>query len=114
HQRVLRRELKHLHSDELPRARLPRYVQDEIAVAHPRSRAAAEPHTIELAECLLLVRRLLQLWRHELPHRALECDEEHGGDERCADEPRDRDTGGANHGDLTAARELAEADDRTD
>jgi hypothetical protein len=114
HQRVLRRELKHLHPDELSRPRLPRDIQDQIAVTHPRSGAASEADAVELTERLLLVRRLLQLRRHELPDGGLERDEQSRGDERAARQTGHRDTGGADHRDLAAAGELAEADDRAD
>src|SRR6185312_5169521 len=57
-QRVLGRQLEHLHADELPRSRLPRDVQDQVAVTDPGARAAAEADAVVFAECLLLVRRL--------------------------------------------------------
>src|SRR6185312_16936008 len=107
-------QLENLHADEVPRSRLARDVQDEIAVAHPGTGAAAETDTVELAERLLLISGLLQLRCDELAYGALECDEQNRGDQRRAGNARHGDPGGTDHGQLTAAGKLPEADERAD
>src|SRR6185437_16511134 len=80
----------------------------------PGTGAAAETDTVELAERLLLISGLLQLRCDELAYGALECDEQNRGDQRRAGNARHGDPGGTDHGQLTAAGKLPEADERAD
>jgi len=111
---VFARKLENLHAPELPLARLPGHVQDEIAVAHPRPATAAEADVIELAESLLRTRGRLERRREKFAQQHLEQHEQQPREERDAREARDRDAGGTDHRELAAARERPEPEERSD
>jgi hypothetical protein len=113
-QAMIGRELEDRHATELPLARLPCGIDDEIAIAHPRPAVAAEGDVRELAERLLLFRGLLQLRREKLADTDGNDHQNRPGHERRSGDTHRRDAGGANHRDLAAASERAESHERTE
>ena len=110
-QAVLGGELEGLHAAELALTRLPGHAQDQVAVAHPRA-TAAEADIVEAGEGLVLARRLLQRRPQEFPERHPRADQDQARDQADPRQVHDRDAGGADHRDLAAACQGAEADER--
>src|SRR5207248_7430239 len=102
---MLGRELENLHAAELTLTVLSGHVEDQVAVAHPSAGAAREADVGELAEGLLLARRLLQRRREQLAEEQLEADEQDSREQRDSRDARNRHAGGAHHRQLAAARQ---------
>ena len=108
-QAVILGQLEDAHAAELAAPGLLRNIDQQVAVAHPRTRAPGEGDGGKLGQQLLLFGHGLQRRREEL---AAEHRQEHQQQARHGHGARDaphRDPRGAHHGELAAARQRTQA-----
>ena len=85
---VIRDQLEDAHAAEFAAAGLLRYVDEQVAVAHPGAAAARELMVENLASSLLLLGHGLQRRREESPHiTASEHQQQAGHGDRAGDAP---------------------------
>ena len=113
-QAMIGRELKDLHGAEMVAERLPRHIQDQVAVTHPCSTAAAKTRVGVFGESLVLLGGLLKRRSQELPNCNLRNHDHERRGERGDGKTPHRHAGGADYRQLAAARELPEANERAD
>src|SRR4051794_30213941 len=93
---------------------LARDIDDEVAVPHPRAAATAETDIVELAEGFLFLGGFVQRRSQDLAQQQLHADQDQAGNGRRARDPLCRYAGRPDHNQLTAARELTQAEERAD